>query len=108
MNIKESFNLIEKKYLNEIFHISNKPYIEDSFKMAYLILFFHNSKDDIDGKNLLKGDLFISLLNRYLLPLDRVLLKKITDRINLCYTKKINGEIHDYKEELLDLLKEVS
>ncbi|MEI6856091.1 hypothetical protein [Psychrilyobacter sp.] len=108
METKKYFDLIEKEYLNEVSHVSKKDYIEEAFKMAYLILFFHNSKNDIDGRDLLLGDLFISLLNRHLLILDRELLKKITDRVTLCYSKKITCGKCDYTEELLELLKEVS
>lgn len=108
MITKKYFDLIEKEYLMDISHISKKDYIEEAFKMAYLILFFHNSKSDTDGKKLLLGDLFISLLNRHLLLLDRELLKKITDRVTLCYLKKVTYGKYDYKEELLELLREVS
>ncbi|UUV16862.1 hypothetical protein NRK67_02865 [Fusobacteria bacterium ZRK30] len=108
MDTKKYFDLIEKEYLRDISCISKKGYIEEAFKMAYLILFFHDSKSDMDGKKLLLGDLFISLLNRHLLLLDRGLLKKITDRITLCYSKKVTCEKYDYKEDLLKLLREVS
>ena len=108
MITKKYFDLIEKEYLMDISHISKKDYIKEAFKMAYLILFFHNSKSDTDGKKLLLGDLFISLLNRHLLLLDRELLKKITDRVTLCYFKKVTYGKCDYKEELLELLREVS
>lgn len=108
MDTKKHFDLIEKEYMREVSLRSKEDYIEEAFKLAYLILFFHNSKSDMDGKKLLLGDLFISLLNRHLLPLDRELLKKITDRVVLCYSKKIICRKHDYKEELLELLREVS
>ena len=108
MDTKKYFDLIEKEYMREISLRSKEDYIEEAFKLAYLILFFHNSNSDMDGKKLLLGDLFISLLNRHLLPLDRELLKKITDRVTLCYSKKIICGKHDYKEELLELLREVS
>ena len=108
MDTKKYFDLIEKEYMREISLRSKEDYIEEAFKLAYLILFFHNSNSDMDGKKLLLGDLFISLLNRHLLPLDRELLKKITDRVVLCYSKKIICGKRDYKEELLELLKEVS
>lgn len=108
MDTKKYFDLIEKEYLREISCISKKDYMEEAFKIAYLILFFHNSKSDKDGRDLLLGDLFISLLNMHLLILDRGLLKKITDRITICYSKKITCEKYDYKEELLKLLREVS
>ena len=108
MDTKKYFDLIEKEYLREISFISKKDYIEEAFKMAYLILFFHNSKSDRDGRGILLGDLFISLLNRHLLLLDRKLLKKITDRVTLCYLKKVTYGKCDYKEELLELLREVS
>ncbi len=108
MNTKKYFDLIEKDYIREVSLRSKKDYIEEAFKLAYLILFFHNSGGDMDGRKLLLGDLFISLLNRHLLPLDRELLKKITDRLLLCYSKKIICGKYDYKKELLKLLKEVS
>lgn len=108
MDSKKYFDLIEKKYLREVSLISKKNYVEKAFKIAYLILFFHNSKDDIDCKDLLLGDLFISILNRHLLLLDRELLKKITDRIIVCYSKKTICERYDYEKQLLELLKEVS
>jgi len=105
---KKYFDLIEKEYLEKISYISKKNYIEEAFKMAYLILFFHNSKKDTEGKNLLLGDLFISMLNSHLLLIDRELLKKITDRITLCYSKEITCGKCDYKKELLKLLREVN
>ena len=108
MDTKRYFDLIEKEYLRDISHISKKGYIEEAFKLAYLILFFHNSNNDIDGRKLLLGDMFISLLNRHLLISDRELLKKITDRVTLCYSKKITFGKCDYKKELLELLQEVS
>lgn len=108
MDIKKYFDLIEEEYLREVSRISKKDYMEEAFKMAYLILFFHNSKSNRDGRDILLGDLFISFLNRHLLLLDRVLLKKITDRITLCYSKKAACEKYDYKVELLRLLREVS
>jgi len=108
MDTKKYFELIEKEYLREISRISKKDYIEEAFKMAYLVLFFHNSKSDTDGRDLLLGDLFISVLNRHLLLIDRELLRKITDRIILCYSKGITSGKCDYKEGLLKLLREVS
>ena len=108
MEIKKYFNLIEKEYLDEVSNISKKNYIEEAFQIAYLILFFHNSKDDQNGKNIILGDLFISILNRHLLLLDRNLLKKITKRITLCYSKNIISREYSYTKDLLDLLKEVS
>lgn len=108
MDIKKYFDLIEGEYLREISYISKEDYIEEAFKMAYLILFFHDFPNDKYGEKLLLGDLFISILNRHLLLLDRKLLKEITDRITLCYSKKINCKTYDYKDELLKLLKEVS
>jgi len=108
METKKYFDLIEKEYLNQISNISKENYIEEAFKIAYLILFFHNSKNDTDGKNLILGDLFIFLLNRHLLLLDRELLKKITDRITFCYSKKIIYKKYSYTKDLLELLKEVS
>lgn len=108
MDTKKYFDLIEKEYLEEVSRASKKDYIEKAFKLAYLILFFHNSKSHKDGKKLLLGDLFISLLNRHLLLLDRELLKEITDRTTLCYSKKVIYGKCDYKEELLELLREVN
>jgi len=108
METKKYFDLIEKEYLDEVSNISKKNYIEEAFQIAYLILFFHNSKDDQNGKNIILGDLFISILNRDLLLLDRKLLKKITKRITLCYSKKIISKEYSYTKDLLDLLKEVN
>jgi hypothetical protein len=108
MNTKKYFDLIEEDYIREISLLSKKDYIEEAFKLAYLILFFHSCSEDRDGRKLLLGDLFISLLNRHLLPLDRGLLKKITDRLVFCYSKEIICKKYDYKKELLELLKEVS
>lgn len=102
------FDLIDQDYIREVSLASKDLGIQEAFKLAYLILFFHNVKEDKDGKNLLLGDLFISLLSQRLLCQDKNLLKKIMNRVALCHSKKIHqGGIH-YKEELLSLLKDVT
>ncbi|MGB6128141.1 MAG: hypothetical protein WBG30_05270 [Psychrilyobacter sp.] len=105
---KKYLDLIEKEYLKKIIYISKKKYIEEAFKIAYLILFFHNSKKNRDSQDILLGDLFISILNSHLLPIDRELLKKLTNKITFCYSKEITSGKCDYKEELLKLLRKVS
>lgn len=91
------FNLVDQDYIREVDLMSKDPRIQEPFKLAYLILFFHNSNEDKDGRYLLLGDLFISLLNQHPLSRDRELLKKIikkgTVRQNCPHTISISPQV---------------
>jgi|GEM_PF-2616847 len=107
INPDEYFNLIDKDFIGELSLISSDSELQTDFKVAYLILFFQLSLEEKSEKNILLGDLFISILTKRLICRDRKLLAKIMLTISSCHCENILWKIKCYKRELLKAMKEV-
>lgn len=104
---KEYFSLIDKDFIGELSLISPDTELQTDFKVAYLILFFQLSLEDKSEKNILLGDLFISILTKRLICRDRDLLAKIMLTISSCHCENILWKIKCYKRELLKSMEGV-
>lgn len=102
------FNLIDKDYLEAISTISSDEDLQKDFKLAYLALFYHLSRDGKAEEEILLGDLFISILTRRLICKNRRLLSKVYSSISSCHCENILWKIKCYKRELLKLMEEVT
>ena len=101
-------HLIDEDYLEKINIITQDEQLQTDFKVAYLILFFQLSKDSNIEKNILLGDLFISLLTRRLICRNRPLLKIIIKNISSFHCETLLQKTKCYKRKLLKVLEEVS
>lgn len=110
IEIQEYFKLIDGEYMKELSSITSEREVQRDFKVAYLILYFHISgnEEGEQEKNILLGDLFISILTERLTSRDRGLLRRIIHRISHCHSQRIMGRAVCYREELLSLAREVS
>ncbi len=107
---EEYFKLIDGDYLRELSSITSHREVQTDFKVAYLILHFHISRNE-EGeqeRNILLGDLFISILTERLVSRDSELLRRIIHKISHCHSQRIVGRKVCYKKELLPLAREVA
>ncbi len=110
IEIQEYFKLIDGEYMKELSYITSEREVQTDFKVAYLILHFHISGNETgeQERNILLGDLFISILTGRLISRDRELLKRIINRISHCHSQRIIGRGVCYREELLPLARGVA
>lgn len=102
------FELIDVDYIEALSTISTDEELQKDFMLAYLALFFHLSKDREKEKDILLGDLFISILTRRLICKNKPLLSRIFRSISSCHCENILWKIKCYKRELLKLMEEVA
>lgn len=107
-NNEKFFSLIDKDYIEELDLTTNNLDLKIDFKIAYLILFFQLSDDKEFEKNILLGDLFISVLTKRLAKRNPSLLIQIMEVISSYHCDFILHERRCYKRGLLKALGEVA
>ena len=107
-NNEKFFRLIDRDYLKELDITTNNIDIKTDFKVAYLILFFQLSDNKEFEKNILLGDLFISILTKRLAKRNPSLLIQIMEVISSCHCNFILQKRECYKLGLLQTLREVT
>lgn len=102
------FALIDKDYVEKLNLNTNNLDLKTDFKVAYLILFFQLSDDKEFEKNILLGDLFISILTKRLAKRDPSLLVQIMEIVSSHHSDFILQKRRCYKRGLLKALREVT
>lgn len=107
-NNEKFFSLIDFDYLEELDLTTNNIDIKTDFKVAYLILFFQLSDSKEFEKNILLGDLFISVLTKRLANRNPSLLIQIMQVISSYHCDFTLEKSVCYKLNLLQTLREVA
>lgn len=108
VNNDKFFGLIDRDYLEELDLTTNNIDIKTDFKIAYLILFFQLSDSKEFEKNILLGDLFISVLTKRLAKRNPSLLIQIMEVISSYHCDFTLQRRECYKLGLLQTLREVT